>query len=420
MLHKVAVDIITIGDELLIGQIVDTNSAYIAKELAKNGFSTEHMYSVSDKKEAIIEAIQRSFSQVDIVLLTGGLGPTKDDITKTVLCEYFQTKLVFSQDVYDDVQELLSYRPNAMNGLNRQQAFVPQSCTVIRNKVGTAPIMWFEKNKKILVSMPGVPNEMKWAMEHAVMDKLKRFFQLPTILHQHIIVYGYPESVLADTLTDWENNLPNSISLAYLPSISHVKLRMSAIAEDATLLSIQMQKQVELLKTILGKAIIALEDKPLEELLSNWLIDNNLTLSVAESCTGGNIARLVTSISGSSAYFKGGVIAYANEIKEQVLAVSTHSLTEYGAVSQQVVEQMAKGVMKLTGSDVAIATSGIAGPSGGTENKPVGTVWVAVCNRHTVKSHCFSFGGIRERVIERASYAGIIMLKELIEYTSLK
>jgi nicotinamide-nucleotide amidase len=420
MLHRITVDIITIGDELLIGQIIDTNSAYIAKELTKSGFSINHIHSVSDNREAIIEAIHRSFQQVDVLILTGGLGPTKDDITKKVLCEYFNTKLVFSEEVYNDVQDILAYRPNAMNGLNRQQAYVPESCRIIRNKVGTAPIMWFEKDNKILVSMPGVPNEMKWAMEHAVIEKLQNYFQLPSIVHQHILVYGYPESVLAETLEEWENNLPSCMSLAYLPSMSHVKLRISAIEDNAEILFKQMQEQVALLEKILGKAIIAFEDKPLERLLSNWLLDNNLTLSVAESCTGGNIARLVTSVEGSSMYFKGGVIAYANEIKEQVLAVSTQSLKEYGAVSQQVVEQMARGVMQLTNSDVAIATSGIAGPSGGTDNKPVGTVWVAVCNRHIVKSHCFSFGGIRERVIERASYAGMIMLKELIEYTSPK
>jgi nicotinamide-nucleotide amidase len=420
MLHRIAVDIITIGDELLIGQIIDTNSAYIAKELTKSGFSIDHIHSVSDKKEAIIEAIHRSFQQVDVLILTGGLGPTKDDITKKVLCEYFNTELVFSEEVYNDVQEILAYRPNAMNGLNRQQAFVPKSCKVIRNKVGTAPIMWFEKDNKILVSMPGVPNEMKWAMEHAVVEQLQTFFQLPAIVHQHLLVYGYAESVLAETLEEWESNLPSCMSLAYLPSMSHVKLRISAIEDNAEILIKQMQEQVALLEKILGKAIIAFEDKPIERLLGNWLYNSNLSLSVAESCTGGNIARLVTSVEGSSTYFKGGVIAYANEVKEQLLAVSSIDINKYGAVSQQVVEQMARGVMQLTSSDVAIATSGIAGPTGGSADKPVGTVWVAVCNRETVQSKCFSFGGIRERVIERASYAGMIMLKELIEYTSPK
>ncbi len=418
MFRKITVDIMTIGDELLIGQIVDTNSAYIAKEVTKHGFSVEHIHSIADRKEDIISAIQHSFERVDILILTGGLGPTKDDITKKVLCEYFDTELVFSQDVHNDVQEILAYRPNAMNGLNQQQAYVPKLCTVVRNKVGTAPIMWFEKDNKILVSMPGVPNEMKWAMEHKIVDKLKKYFDLPAILHQHVVVYGYSESVLAETLEDWEDNLPEFFSLAYLPSISHVKLRISGVADNAPLLRNVLNEQVALLQNILGDAILSLEDKPIEQLLATWLLDKKLTVSTAESCTGGNIARLITSVSGSSRYFKGGFVAYANDIKEQVLGVFPQTIEQYGAVSQQVVEQMALGAMKLSKSDIAIATSGIAGPDGGTAEKPVGTVWIAVCNKYTVQSKCFAFGNIRDRVIERASYAAMVMVKGLTGYTS--
>jgi len=409
------VEIITIGDEILIGQIVDTNSAWMAHELNRDSFRIVQITTVSDNEDAILEAVDMAFKRADIVLVTGGLGPTKDDITKETLCKYFQTKMVFSQDVLNNINELFVNRPYVLNELTYGQANVPESAIIIQNKRGTAPVTLFEKDGKILVSMPGVPSEMKWIMSNEIMPRLKERFNTPALLHKTVLVYGIPESMLAIKLTDWENELPDFIRLAYLPNPGLVKLRMTGFLSDKEKLIEIIHQQLVKLRLILGSAILAEEDIPEEVLIGNLLKAKNLKLATAESCTGGNIAHMITTVSGSSAYFKGSVVAYSNEIKENVLGVAPATLIEFGAVSQQVVEQMAKGVLKLMNADVSVAVSGIAGPDGGTDVKPVGTVWICVCTADDMMSRLFQFGPNRNVNISRATLSAFAMIKEILE-----
>lgn len=414
-MKAVQVEIITIGDEILIGQIVDTNSAWMAKELNAVGFELAQITSVHDDARHITESLELALKRVDVVLFTGGIGPTNDDITKQTLTAFFDTKLVFDPSVIKNIERLFADRPNfVINELTRAQAMVPELCTVIENTVGTAPITWFERDGKVIVSMPGVPYEMKQAMSAEIIPRLHAKFRTPVLLYKTVQVYGYGESVLALKIAAWENALPGNISLAYLPNLGIVKLRLSGLADDMLALEFAMNQQVDTLSQILGNSIIAYEDMPMEQLLGNLLEANGKTVTTAESCTGGNIAHRITSIAGSSAYFKGTVVAYANEVKTNVLQVSMDDLDRVGAVSQTVVEQMAQGVRRLLKSDLAIATSGIAGPTGGTPEKPVGTVWIAVCSADAVISREFHFGKLREQTIERATQAALILLKELI------
>lgn len=411
----VKIEIITIGDEILIGQIVDTNSAWMAVELNKFGFEIAQITSVHDKENHILEALDLALKRVDIVLFTGGIGPTKDDITKQTLCKYFDSKLVFNETVIQNIEKLFSTRPNfTINELTYAQAMVPHNCTLIQNTVGTAPITWFEKNGKVIVSMPGVPYEMKHAMTTEIIPRLQLHFKTPSIVHKTTQVYGYGESALALKIVDWENNLPSNISLAYLPTFGIVKLRLSGISDDLLGLEFSMNQQISKLHQILGEAIIANEDIALENLIGNLLTTKCLTLATAESCTGGHIAHRITSVAGSSDYFKGSVVAYSNDIKTSVLKISTIDLEKFGTVSQKVVEQMVISVRRLLKSDVAIATSGIAGPSGGSAEKPVGTVWIAACSNEKLISKEFHFGVFREQNIQRTTQAALLMLKEII------
>ena len=413
--NRVKVEIITIGDEILIGQIVDTNSAWMATELNKAGFELAQITSVHDEKEHILESLNMALKRAEIILFTGGIGPTNDDITKQTLSAYFGSKLVFNELVLENINKLFSSRPNfIMNDLTRAQAMVPDNCTVIQNPVGTAPVTWFEKDGKIIVSMPGVPYEMQHAMSNEIIPRLHLYFKTPNILHKTLQVNGYPESTLALKIADWENELPENISLAYLPNSGIVKLRLSGLSEDALALEFSMNQQIDKLSQLLGNAIVAYEDLPIEKIVGDILTGQGKMVATAESCTGGNIARSFTSIPGSSLFFKGSVVAYSNEIKTNILQVSSDQLEKNGAVSQTVVEQMALGVRKLLKSDVAIATSGIAGPSGGTEEKPVGTVWIAVCSEDVMISREFHFGSLREQNIQRATQASILMLKEIL------
>jgi nicotinamide-nucleotide amidase len=413
--NRVKVEIITIGDEILIGQIVDTNSAWMAVELNKSGFEIVQITSVHDNEEHIVESLNMALKRADIVLFTGGIGPTNDDITKQTLTKFFDTKLVFDESVIRNIEQLFSNRPGfTMNELTYAQAMVPESCTVIQNVVGTAPLTWFEKDGKIIVSMPGVPYEMKNAMSREIIPRLHDYFKTPSLLHKTMLVYGYGESALALKIADWENALPKEISLAYLPNYGVVKLRMSGISDDVLALEFSMNQQIGLLSQILGNAIITFEDIPVENLIGNLLKSKGLVVATAESCTGGNIAHRFTSIPGSSDFFKGSVVAYSNEIKTTVLQVSPENLDNFGAVSQAVVEQMAVGVRRLLKSDVAIATSGIAGPTGGSVEKPVGTVWISVCSEDKVISKEFRFGSLREQNIQRATQAALLLLKEII------
>ena len=412
---RVKVEIITIGDEILIGQIVDTNSAWMATELNKCGFELAQITSVHDDTNHIVESLQMALKRADVVLFTGGIGPTKDDITKQTLTKFFNTKLVFDQSVIQNIEQLFSTRPNfVLNELTRLQAMVPEDCTVIQNVVGTAPLTWFERDGKVVVSMPGVPYEMKNAMSTEIIPRLQKHFKTPVLFHKNVQVYGYGESSLALLIADWENELPEFISLAYLPNSGIVKLRLSGLLDDSLALEFAMNQQIDKLKNILGSAIIAFEDIPIEKLIGNILISKGLMVATAESCTGGNIAHKFTLIPGSSEYFKGSVVAYSNEVKVNVLGVSVDDLEVHGAVSQKVVEQMADGVRKLLKADVSIATSGIAGPTGGTTEKPVGTIWISVSSAEKTVSREFRFGSLREQNIIRSTQAALVMLKEII------
>jgi len=413
--NSVKVEIITIGDEILIGQIVDTNSAWMATELNKSGFEIAQITSVHDKANHIVESLNLALNRVDIILFTGGIGPTNDDITKQTLTNYFDTKLVFDESIIRNIEQLFSTRPNfVINELTRAQAMVHEKCTVIPNLVGTAPITWFEKDGKVIVSMPGVPYEMKQAMNLEIIPRLQKYFQTPALHHKTVQVYGYGESALALEIADWENELPENVSLAYLPNYGIVKLRLSGTSNDILALEFIINQQIGKLSQILGSSIVAYEDIPIAELVGNLLITKGLMVATAESCTGGNIAHQFTMIPGSSAFYKGSVVAYSNEIKTNVLQISAEDVEKYGAVSQIVVIQMAENVRKLLKTDVAIATSGIAGPTGGTADKPIGTVWIAICSEEKTVSREFHFGSLREQNIERATQAALLMLKEIL------
>ncbi|MFO8000291.1 MAG: CinA family nicotinamide mononucleotide deamidase-related protein [Marinilabilia sp.] len=410
------VEIITIGDELLIGQVIDTNSAWMGRELSLAGFDVLRITSVSDTKEEIEEALENAAKRAKIVLMTGGLGPTKDDITKKTLCEFFNTRLVFNEDVYKDIQEFLKGRVKNINALNRDQAMVPEQCEVIRNRMGTAPVMWFEYNDSVVVSMPGVPPEMKLTMSRDIIPRLKARYKPGHIVHKTVLVHNLPEAVLAEKLTDWEKNLPGQIKLAYLPSPGRIRLRLSGRGEEPAVLENILQTAIDELKPIIGENIYGEEDQPASELFGRYFRQNGKTISLAESCSGGYLAHLITSVPGSSAYFAGGIVAYSNEMKQNLLGVTASDIEKDGAVSGRVVEQMAISIRKLTGSDYAIATSGIAGPGGGSGEKPVGTVWMAWAGPgEKVVSRVYRFGKDRERNIIRTSETALIELMQMMK-----
>jgi len=409
------VEIITIGDEILIGQIVDTNSAWMAKELNKDGFRVHQITSVSDNEAHILQAIDAAFGRADIVLVSGGIGPTKDDITKQTLCKYFNTQLVHNPAVVDNIREVFAHRGNVFNDLTLGQAMVPASATIIQNKRGSAPITWFDKKGKVLVSMPGVPFEMEWVMSNEVLPRLRSLFQTPTLLHKTVLVVGLSESGLAMKLTDWENGLHECLKLAYLPSPGLVKLRLSGFLPDRFELENIIESELVKLREILASAILAEEDAPVEEVIGKLLKDKGLWIATAESCTGGNIAKLITNVSGSSTYFKGAVVAYQNELKIQELGVSPDTLRDFGAVSHETVEEMAEGIRKKMNSDIGVGVSGIAGPTGATEGKPVGTVWISVCTQDKRLTRRFQFGSSRKRNVDLATLNAFAMIKALIQ-----
>jgi nicotinamide-nucleotide amidase len=408
-------EIISIGDELLIGQVVNTNASWIASELNTAGIQVVHIAAIADDKEAIVKSLDDASERADIILITGGLGPTKDDITKKTLAEYFDSKLVFHEPSFNQIKEIFKARNFEVTDINRQQAMIPDKCEPLFNKNGTAPGMWFEKEGKVFVSMPGVPFEMKPMVTEQVLPRLNKKFNFGTIIHKTVMTTGMPESFLADKIKEWENNLPENIKLAYLPQPGIVRLRLTAKGHDKAALQKAVDLQVEKLKAIIGDIIYGYDDITLEEVVGQLLREKGQTLSTAESCTGGYIAHLITSIAGSSDYFQGSVVSYSNEVKSKVLGVPESDLIEHGAVSQQVVEAMVIGVRKLMGTDYAVATSGIAGPTGGTPEKPVGTTWIAVATPEKVVSKLFHFGEHRGRNIRRAALAALEMLrKELV------
>ena len=414
-MKQVKVEIITIGDEILIGQIVDTNSAWMGAELSKAGFDVVQITSVHDEVMPIQSALKAALGRADVVLVTGGIGPTKDDVTKRTLCDFFHTRLVHSEAVLQNIQRLYTHRRDVLNDLTRAQAMVPESATIIQNTVGTAPITWFDcEGGQVVVSMPGVPYEMRQAMSAEVIPRLQKKFDTPALLHKTLLVTGYPESALALKMADWEAALPANLHVAYLPNYSIIRLRLTGTGDDMLALDFAMNQQIDRLKALLGTAMVCDEDITVAEWLGRLLKSRGLTLATAESCTGGNIAHLITQVPGSSEYFKGTVVSYANEVKTGVLGVRAGDLERHGAVSQPVVEQMAQGVRRLLRTDWAVATSGIMGPGGGTPDKPVGTVWMAVCSADRLISRPYHVNHHREQNIERASQLALLMLRELL------
>jgi nicotinamide-nucleotide amidase len=410
------VEIITIGDELLIGQVVDTNSAWMGRALNGGGFRVIRRTAVGDAEEEIISAIDAAKSRVPLVMLTGGLGPTRDDLTLRTLCRYFGCRLHFSEEVYAHIEQLFRLRGRPVNELTRRQAMVPDTCTVILNRAGTAPCTWFEREGFTLVSMPGVPSEMQWLMTNEVLPRLaKRFRRDLYIRHQTFWVKDYTESELAMHLAGFEDGLPPSVKLAYLPQSGIIRLRLSASGPDAEAVAGTVAALQTKLERLLEKHILVSEDKPVERIVGERLRARGYTVGTAESCTGGAIAALLTSIPVSSAYFAGSVVAYANAVKQHVLGVSEDDLRQRGAVSREVVEQMAQGALRVLGCDCAVATSGIAGPDGGTPDKPVGTVWIAVASKDGVTSRRCQFGALREQNVQRATLAALLMLAERME-----
>ena len=401
-------EIITIGDELLIGQVVDTNSAWMAERLNEAGIELYQITSVHDDREHILKALDDAFSRADIVLTTGGLGPTKDDITKHVMCEYFGTTLVEDSCVREHIHELYKEREDVLNRLTATQWLVPESATILPNRVGSAPIMVFEQTGKLLVALPGVPHEMKIAMTEQVLPYIGSKGS-GEIIHRTMMLYGIAESTLALQIEDWENALPQSMHLAYLPKDGIIRLRLSSYGEAT---KEEIEQQLANLKPLIAGNLIATEDLPLETILGNLLKARHQTIATAESCTGGRLAAALNAQSGSSAYYMGSVVAYDNRIKEQVLGVKHDTLEKYGAVSEQTVREMAEGVRALMNTDYAIATSGIAGPTGGTPEKPVGTVWIAWATPKGTTAECYHFGVAREReqITQRAVTAALVEL----------
>jgi nicotinamide-nucleotide amidase len=408
--------IVTIGDEILIGQIVDTNSGFIAKSLDKIGVEIHEMISISDNKNHILETFSKLQNQVDLVIITGGLGPTKDDITKHTFCEYFDDKLVRNVAVEKHVIDLIERamkRPASQ--MNKDQALVPSKCIVLHNQVGTAPGMWMKKENTVYISLPGVPYEMKYIVENEIIPKIVREYERPYIIHKTIMTYGQGESLVAERIENWENNLPEFIKLAYLPSPGRVRLRLSARGTDKEFLEQKIAENVLSLSKIIGDIIVGFDgDETIEVILGRLLSDNNKTLATAESCTGGKIAQVITSVSGASKYFKGSVVSYATETKISVLGLSEQLIKEHSVVSFEVAKAMAIAVKKLMKSDYAIATTGNAGPTKGDEKAEIGTVFIAIATPNEVIVEEFDFGQPREKVIDRAVNKAFEMLQKEI------
>ena len=402
--------LISIGDELLIGQVINTNAAWLGNILTTNGIEVISTLTIGDGERDIVEALD-TCSDADIIVMTGGLGPTADDITKPTLCRYFNTEMVFCQDAYDNVMSIFKLRGYQMTERNRGQAYIPKACTYIPNRYGTAPCMWFEKGKSVYISMPGVPFEMKNVFEQEILPKLLKHFKVTPYINKVVMTTGVGESFLADKIKDWEDALPDFLSLAYLPQYGMVRLRLEGRHPDRTFLQQTIDNEIEKLTKLIGEYIFGYDDTPIAEAVLEKLKAAGKTLATAESCTGGTIAKMLTAISGSSEVFKGTVVSYATSVKEEVLGVNHDDVEKYTVVSQQVAEQMATGVRTLLKSDYAVATTGIAGPGGGTEENPVGTVWIAVAGPNGVISKKCNFGKDRGNNIERASITALDMVR---------
>lgn len=419
-MHTIKATIITIGDELLIGQVIDTNSAWMAQELSRIGVTVSRRIAVGDEREAIWSALDSEMPRADIVLLTGGLGPTADDITKPLLCEYFGGKLVVNEAVLEHLHYLFEKvfgRP--MTGRNAKQAEVPDVCTVLHNANGTAPGMWFEKNRTVLVSLPGVPFEMKGLMTTEVIPALLKKFELPVIHHRTLLTAGIGESYLADRIQEFENALPPAIKLAYLPHYGMVRLRLSATGFDKEQITREIDNQFEKLQGQLTDVLVTNKDEPLEKVVADLLLSQQKTIGTAESCTGGYIAQLFTAMPGSSRYYQGSVISYANALKKNILQVAESTLLHAGAVSEETVIEMVKGALHVLKTDYVLATSGIMGPDGGTDEKPVGTVWVAAGNHKEIITQRFKFRFDRRRNIDLTAINALNLCRKFILDQSL-
>ncbi len=407
--------IISIGDELLIGQTINTNSSWMGAELNKIGVDVIEVLTISDKRQAIEQALSYAESKADLVLITGGLGPTKDDITKKVFAEYFNAPLVENKRALENVEWFFKSYNREMLPVNKLQALVPAGCQMLLNKAGTAPGMWMENEEAIFVSMPGVPSEMKYLMLNEVLPRIQKSFDLPSIVHHTIMTQGLGESYIAEEISDIEDNLPECIKLAYLPSPGLVKLRLTGKGSDRVVLEQEIANIFDQIIARIPDAVFSNKEAKLEEVLGEKLAEKGLTISTAESCTSGALAARITSIPGSSKYFMGSVVAYSNEVKKNQLGVSEEILNTVGAVSEQTVKQMALGAKQLFGTDYAISTSGIAGPDGGTEEKPVGTVWIGIATLDVVIAEQFQMGKGRERVVEKTILSALSRVLTLVK-----
>jgi len=408
--------IVTIGDEILIGQIVDTNSGFIAKSLDKIGVEISEMISISDNKQHILDTFAKLQNQVDIVMITGGLGPTKDDITKKTFCEYFNDKLVINDEVLAHVTQLIEgFYKRPITQLNKDQALVPSTATILKNANGTAPGMWMKKENTVFISLPGVPYEMKGIVEDEIIPKIVAEYQRPYIIHKTILTYGMGESMLAEKIEDWENNLPNFIKLAYLPSPGRVRLRLSARGTDKNLLEKSIEANVFSLTQIIGDIIVGFDDnETLEVVLGKLLAQHKKTIATAESCTGGKLAQLITSIPGSSKYFKGSIVSYSKEIKIKILGVSEETINKYSVVSEEVATEMATQIRKVMSVNYGIGITGNAGPTTDDTEEEVGVVFIALATPNGCVSEKFNFGQPREKVIDRAVNKSMEMLQAAI------
>ena len=413
-------EIINIGDELLIGQVINTNASWMSEQLNLAGYLVSRVSIIPDDPQHILDALKESEERSDLILLTGGLGPTKDDLTKETLCKYFNTRLIFDPMAFKAIEKLFNARGFPVTNINRKQAEIPENCIAIPNTNGTASGMWFEKGsaddgkKHIFISMPGVPFEMKTMMINEIIPRLNKYFKPIAVLHHTILTQGLGESFLSDMLENWETHLPANLHLAYLPQPGIVRLRLTGLGDNLSILQKQMNEELAKMKSLIKDYIFGEGTETLEEIVGNLLKDKGCTLATAESCTGGYIAYLITSIPGSSAYYKGSIIAYSNEIKTKELGVSEKVLQEQGAVSEAVVKEMAESIRNRFGSDYSIAISGIAGPDGGTKDKPVGLVWIAIAGPTGVQTNKFLFGDNRERNIRRAALQALNLLRKVI------
>lgn len=410
--------IVTIGDEILIGQIVDTNSNFIAKELDRIGVETHEMISISDDKQHILNTFKQLQNKVDIVIVTGGLGPTKDDVTKKTFCEYFNDELVVNPEVLAHVTQLIEgFYKRPISQLNKDQALVPSKCTVLHNKMGTAPGMWMKKENTVFVSLPGVPYEMKYLVENEIIPKLVREYERPYIIHKTILTYGQGESLVAERIEQWENNLPEFIKLAYLPNPGRVRLRLTARGTNKEKLEEAIESNVRSLDAIIHDIIVGYEEnETIETVVGKLLAKQNQTVATAESCTGGKIASLLSSVPGSSSYFKGSVVSYATEVKVNVLGIPQELIDQFSVVSAEVASAMAQNVKKLLKTDYALATTGNAGPSKGDSDAEIGTVFIALATPEGVITEEFNFGQPREKVIDRATVKSLeILQKEILK-----